>query len=158
MNAAHHSTFVIERELPSGPGHAFRFWSDPALKQRWNACHPDWTVLEDAFEFHVGGIEAYRWRTPEGHEQTFAARYFDIEPQRRIIYAFEMSFGGERQSVSLATVEFQPAGIGTRMLYTEQLAFLGSAEARRQRIAGTGSGFDRLVEVIASEAPQAARR
>ena len=94
MSAAHHSTFVIERELPTGPKHAFRFWSDPAMKQRWNACHPDWTVLEDVFEFHVGGKEARRWRTLEGHEQTFAARYFDIEPQQRIIYAFEMSFGG----------------------------------------------------------------
>src|SRR5690606_26817873 len=91
MNAADHSTFVIERELPTGPKHAFRFWSDAAMKQRWNACHPDWTVLEDVFEFHVGGTEARRWRTHEGHEQTFAARYFDIEPQQRIIYAFEMS-------------------------------------------------------------------
>ncbi len=151
MSAAHHSTFVIERELPTGPKHAFRFWSDPAMKQRWNACHPDWTVLEDVFEFHVGGKEARRWRTLEGHEQTFAARYFDIEPQQRIIYAFEMSFGGARQSVSLATVEFQPAGAKTLVLYTEQLTFLGTAEARRQRIAGTGSGFDRLVEVIAGD-------
>ena len=157
MNAAHHSTFVIERELPTGPEHAFRFWSDPEMKQRWNACHPDWTVLEDVFEFHVGGTEARRWRTLEGHEQTFAARYFDIEPQRRIIYAFEMSFGGQRQSVSLATVEFQPAGAKTLMLYTEQLAFLGTAEARRPRLAGTGSGFDRLVEVIADETSSQAR-
>ena len=151
MSAAHHSTFVVERELPTGPKHAFRFWSDPEMKQRRNACHPDWTVLEDVFEFHVGGTETRRWRTPEGHEQTFAARYFDIEPQRRIIYAFEMSFGGTRQSVSLATVEFQPAGAKTLMLYTEQLAFLGSAEDRHQRVVGTGSGFDRLVEVIASQ-------
>ena len=62
-----HSTFVIERELPGGPKHAFRFWSEPALKKLWTGCHPDWTVLEDRFDFGIGGEEAIRWRTPEGH-------------------------------------------------------------------------------------------
>lgn len=146
-----HSTFVIERELPASPRHAFRFWAEADFKQRWNECHPDWRVIEDTFEFRVGGIVAKRWRMADGSEQTFRALYFDIVPEQRIIYGFDMSFRGQKLSASLATVEFIPAGSQTRMKFTEQLAFLGEADAMRHRIAGTEIGFDRLVEVVASE-------
>ncbi|CAI2933089.1 SRPBCC family protein [Aminobacter niigataensis] len=147
-----HTTFVIERELPASPRHAFRFWSEPELKARWNDCHPDWTVLEDSFDFRVGGIEAKRWRMPDGTELAFRADYFDIAAGQRIIYGFEMSHAGKRISASLATIELLPEGAQTRMRFTEQLAFLGPADAMAARISGTGTGFDRLVEVVAREA------
>jgi uncharacterized protein YndB with AHSA1/START domain len=151
MNDIDHSTFTIERDLPGSPRHAFRFWSELELKLRWTDCHPDWTVLEEKFDFRIGGDEVRRWRMPDGQELAFRARYFDIEPARRIIYAFDMSFGGARQSVSLATVELLPAAAATRMVFTEQLAFLGDAEARRRRVEGTAEGFDRLVATLESE-------
>jgi len=145
-----HKTFVIERELPASPRHAFRFFSEPALKLRWNECHADWQVLEDRFDFRVGGVEAKRWRTGEGDEQTFLAHYLDIVPAERIIYAFDMTLRGERISASLATVEFKPSVSFTRMLFTEQMAYLGDDTSMRARIDGTGSGFDKLVEVMAA--------
>ncbi|MGK9165310.1 SRPBCC family protein [Inquilinus limosus] len=144
-----HSTFVVERDLPGSPAHAFRFWAEPEFKRRWTDCHPDWAVLEDLFDFRVGGVEAKRWRTPEGHEQTFRAHYLDIVPGQRIIYAYEMSFRGQRVSASLATVELFPAGARTRMKFTEQVAFLAGGDvARRQRVGGTEAAFDGLVEAI----------
>lgn len=151
-SSVEHATFVIERELPGSPRHAFRFWSEADLKQRWNSCHADWAVLEDVFDFQAGGSEVKRWRTTEGHEQAFRAHYLDIVPERRIIYAYEMSFRGQRLSASLATVEFAPSGAQTHMTFTEQVAFLGATDARRGRISGTEAGFDRLVEVIARDA------
>lgn len=153
MNDTHHSTFTVERMLPGSPRHAFRFWSDPALKRAWTDCHADWTVLEERFDFRVGGDEVRRWRMPGGQDLAFRARYLDIEPSRRIIYAFDMSVGSSRQSVSLATVELFAAGGETRMLFTEQLAFLGGEEALRSRIAGTAEGFDRLAAVVAAAPP-----
>lgn len=150
-SSVEHSTFVIERELPASPRHAFRFWSETDLKKRWNSCHGDWTVLEDIFDFRVGGAEVKRWRTSEGNEQTFCARYLDIVPECRIIYAYDMSFKGQRLSASLATVEFILAGTQTRMKFTEQAAFLGSVDARHERVIGTETGFDRLIEVIAKD-------
>lgn len=150
MATPHHSTFTIERHLATTPARAFRYFADPALKERWNGCHPDWTVLEDRFDFRVGGADVKRWRTADGSVQTLGSRYFDIVDGERIIYAFDMTFAGERVSVSLATVEFEATDAGTRMLYTEQMAFLSDAEARHKRVAGTGMGFDRLVEVLAA--------
>lgn len=146
-----HKTFTIERELPASPKHAFRFWSDQKLKRAWNDCHPDWITLEDSFDFRVGGIEAKSWRMPDGAELAFRADYFDIVAERRIIYGFEMSHGGKRISASLATIELLPEAGRTRMRFTEQLAFLGTAEAMAARITGTETGFDRLVEILARE-------
>lgn len=151
MTGVDHSTFAIERELPGSPRHAFHFWSDPVLKLRWTDCHPDWSVLEEKFDFRDVGAEVRRWRMADGQKLAFRARYFDIEPARRIVYAFDMSVGGTKQSVSLATVELTAAGTATRMVFTEQLVFFGNAEARRRRVAGTGEGFDRLVAVMEAE-------
>ena len=147
----HHATFVIERQFRTTPARTFRFFSERDLKERWNACHPDWSVIDEAFDFRVGGTEAKRWRTADGSEQTFTAHYLDIVAPDRIVYAFEMSLGGERVSVSLATVALQPADGQTLMTYTEQIAFFGSRSALDRRIAGTGEGFERLAEMIGPE-------
>lgn len=147
-----HTSFVVERELGASPKHAFRFWSEAELKARWTGCHPDWQVLEDSFDFRVGGTEAKRWRTPEGEEQSFHAHYLDIVPERRIIYAYEMSFAGTRLSASLVTVAFETVGRRTRMTFTEQVAILaGGMAAREQRLQGTEEGLDRLVEIVESD-------
>jgi len=149
MITVDHHTFVVERDLPGSTAHAFRFWAEPELKRRWTDCHPDWAVLEDLFDFRVGGIEAKRWQMPDGQELTFRAQYLDIMSGQRILYAYEMGFGGQRVSASLATVELLPAGARTRMKFTEQAAFLAGGDgARRQRVGGTETGFDRLVEAI----------
>ena len=146
-----HTSFVVERELSASPGHAFRFWSEAALKARWNDCHLDWRVLEDSFDFRVGGMEVKRWRTPEGDDQTFHAHYLDIVSERRIIYAYEMSFAGTRLSASLVTVTFEMLGRKTKMTFTEQVAILsGGKVAREQRLLGTEQGIDRLAEMIGS--------
>jgi uncharacterized protein YndB with AHSA1/START domain len=151
MNEIEHTTFTVERELPGGPAHAFRFWADPKLKERWNGCHPDWTVLEATFDFRAGGSERKRWRTPDGQELIFQAFYLDVEPGQRIIYAYEMSFGGQRLSASLVTIELAPAGGRTKLKLTEQAVFLTGGGDLDQRIKGTEEGYDRLVAAVEQE-------
>lgn len=151
-----HTEFTVERQLKTSPRHAFRFWSEAELKSRWSECHADWTVLEDRFEFRVGGTERKRWRMPDGQELTFTAHYLDIVPAQRIIYAYEMSFAGQRLSASLVTVTFNPLGGGTQMTFTEQAVILeGGVDARQQRLMGTEEGMDRLVTLVGIEAGSA---
>ena len=52
--------------------------------------------------------------------------------------------GDQRTSASLVTVEFAPGGRGTRMVFTEQVAFLDGCDERDERIEGTNEGFDRM--------------
>lgn len=147
-----HTDFTIERRLKTSPQHAFRFWSEVELKSRWNDCHTDWTVLNASFDFRVGGTEHKHWRTPDGQDLTFTAHYLDIVPEKRIIYAYEMSFAGTRISASLVTVTFEPFRDRTQMAFTEQVAILqGGADARQQRLVGTEQGMDRLVGAVESQ-------
>ena len=56
-----------------------------------------------------------------------------------------------RISVSLATLEFRREGDGTRLLYTEQGAFLDGYDNPAQREAGTRDLFDQLEAALRRE-------
>lgn len=141
--SARHSTFTIERKLPGRPAHAWRFWADPSLKQAWSGCHPDWTMLEQVQEFHIGGRDFSRMRDTEGAIHVVDMRYLDLLQPQRILYAYTMHRDATPLSASLVTIELLPQGEATGMVYTEHLTMLaGDADLRRQ---GTGHGFDRLV-------------
>lgn len=148
--AVDHRTFVITRDLPGSPAHAFRFFSDHALKRRWTSCHPDWQVLEDRFDFSVGGGEVTRWLMPDGVEQTMRAHYLEIHPRQRIVYAYSMTSAGRPISSSLVTVELTPRGAATLMTYTEQAVF-GDPRDGDVRESGTAIGFERLRAELAAE-------
>ncbi|HEX6958499.1 MAG TPA: hypothetical protein VF194_10995 [Ferrovibrio sp.] len=53
-----------------------------------------------------------------------------------------------RISVSLATVEFKPAGSGTEMVFTEQAAFLDGYDDAGSRERGTNWLLDKLGESL----------
>lgn len=143
-----HRSFVIERELPGSLAHAFRFWSDHALKRRWTSCHPTWTVLDDRLDFRIDGSERTHWRLPDGAQWFMLAHYLEIAPRERIVYAYAMRIDERPISSSLVTVEFTPRGPKTLMTYTEQAVF-GDPRDGDIRQSGTGIGFDRLIEVMA---------
>ena len=144
---ANHATFVIERTLPGNPAHAFRFWSEPDLKQLWNSCHADWETIECQFDFRNGGSEVTRWRMPDGQVFGVRMQYFEVVPAIRIVYAYEMTLDGRCLSASLATVEFAPEGAETRMTFTEQAAVLDGSGTDMRRV-GTNEGFDRLADIL----------
>ena len=152
MTAIEHTHFTIARKFDTSPAHAFRFWADPALKDRWTGCHPDWVVEKDDWDFRPGGTETKHLRTPGGEVQTFTAHYLDIVPPERIIYAYEMSFGGQRLSASLVTIILRASGQKTLMSFTEQVAILdGGTSAIDMRLQGTEQVLDILAGILAQD-------
>jgi uncharacterized protein YndB with AHSA1/START domain len=141
-----HSTFVVERTYPVPPTRVFAAWADPEAKARWFG-NPDEGVEEFELDFRVGGREFSRG-VVEGSDYTFEARYQDIVPDERIVYAYDMHVGDQRISVSLGTVELSAEGDGTRLAYTEQGAFLDGLDSAAQRESGTGALFDALAEEL----------
>jgi uncharacterized protein YndB with AHSA1/START domain len=75
---------------------------------------------------------------------TFDAVYYDVVPNERLVYAYEMSLDDRKISVSLATIQLTPAGAGTRLMVTEQGAFLDGYDDAGSRERGTGSLLDQL--------------
>lgn len=143
--SVHHATFVVERTYPAAPARVFRAFADATVKARWFGGADDWSGPETRFDFQVGGHERHQGRLhgePELH--TFDGRYLDIVPDQRIVFAYDMSLDDIRISVSLATVELMPEGTGTRLLFTEQGAFLDGYDTAAAREHGTRELFDAL--------------
>jgi uncharacterized protein YndB with AHSA1/START domain len=143
-----HATFVIERTYPVAPARVFAAWADPALKTRWFAGPDDWETSLYELDFRVGGWERSRGGSPGGPVISYEARFQDIVPDQRIVYAYEMHLDEMRISVSLATVELKPAGAATRLVVTEQGAYLDGRDTPDQREQGTGTLLDALGEVL----------
>jgi uncharacterized protein YndB with AHSA1/START domain len=147
-----HATFVVERKYEASPERAFAAWADPEAKARWY-------VDSDAYlelDFRIGGRERSRGTAPDGSAYTYEALFQDIVPAQRIVYTYDMHLKGARISVSLATVEFTPVGdSGTRLVFTEQGAFLDGRESPAGRAEGMGSLLDALGKELQSDAPGA---
>jgi uncharacterized protein YndB with AHSA1/START domain len=144
-----HATFVIERTYAVAPAQVFTAWADPASKRRWFGA-PNEAPTEFDLDFRVGGREINRGLGPDGRSYTYDARYQDIVPNERIVYAYEMHLGEMRISVSLGTVEFKPEGAATRLIYTEQGAFLDGLDTPADREHGTRELLDALGRVLQS--------
>jgi uncharacterized protein YndB with AHSA1/START domain len=132
-----HDTFVIERTYDSPVGSVFRAWADPKRKARWFAGSADALGTGYKLDFQIGGREVNRGGPPDGPVYTYSAEFRDIVINQRIVTTSEMLAGNTRTSVTVATVEFQPSGRGTRLVLTEQGVFLDGHETAAQREEGT---------------------
>ena len=141
-----HATFVVERTYDASPDRVFAAWSDPEAKARWF----DGSEGEVELDFRVGGRERRRGTLPDGRAYTFQALYQDIVQARRIVFTYDMLLDETRISVSVATVQFRPERAGTRLVFTEQGAFLDGHEMPGRREQGMGSLLDALAAGLRS--------
>jgi uncharacterized protein YndB with AHSA1/START domain len=144
-----HGSFVIERLFNYDPGALFHAWTDPKAKARWfNGPSDKWTEEVREMDVRVGGRDRLIGKFVDGSESRFEAQYFDVVPERRLVYTYDMYWQGKKISVSLASVEFVLAGSGTKLLLTEQHAFLDGYEDAGSRERGTLSLMDNLAATL----------
>ncbi len=139
-----HDTFVIERTYDASPARVFAAFADPQVKGRWFNGPEEWGKDESEVDFRVGGRETSRGGPPGGPSHFFDSRYQEIVPNERIIFAYNMYVDDRLLSVSLTTIEFKPAGKGTRLTFTEQGAYLDAQDAPAGRRQGTEDLLDSL--------------
>lgn len=144
--------FELVRRFAAPPARVFRAWADPARKRRWHPCHEDWRLEQHDLDFRVGGAERNRVVEPDGTVHALDARYFDIVPEARIVYAYGMDLDGVRMSVSLVTASFHPDGDGTRLVLAEQVTFLDDRGDLDDRRRGTELGLDALEAWLPTDA------
>jgi uncharacterized protein YndB with AHSA1/START domain len=143
-HSSEHGSFVVERTIDAPPSLVFTAFSTEESKKRWFAA-PDAKYLARAFDFRVGGHDQLKGQWPNGLVSDFRAEYFDIVPDARIVYVYEMYLDDVKISVSLATVEFKPQGKGTRLIITEQAVFVDGYKDNGSREHGTNALMDQLV-------------
>jgi uncharacterized protein YndB with AHSA1/START domain len=144
-----HGSFVIERYFNYDSAALYRAWTDPSAKARWfNGPADKWTEVLREMDVRVGGRERAIGKFADGSESRFEALYFDVVPERRLVYTYDMYWQGKKISVSLASVEFVLQGKdgsrGTKLVVTEQHAFLDGYEDAGNRERGTLGLLDNL--------------
>jgi len=131
-----HATFVIERELAHPPAKVFAAYADPNKKAKWFGGPPEWNS-EHTMDFRVGGKETSTGGPPGGVVHKMSGEYWDIIENERIVMSYELHLGATRISVSLGTTEIKPNGAGSKLIYTEQGAYLDGYDDAGQREEGT---------------------
>lgn len=99
-----------------------------------------------SMDFTVGGHEANSGTFHDGVTHRFEATYYDIVPNARIVYTYEMYLDAHRISVSLATITFQSEGGKTKLILHEDGVFLDGHDTVESRERGTKE----LLESIAN--------
>jgi uncharacterized protein YndB with AHSA1/START domain len=144
MSSVVHDSFSIERTYPVSPERVFAAWTTIAAKAQWfgneEGIEP---VGEHTLDFRPGGGERFTAKA-EGMVFDFDARYYDIVENERIVWTYDMLMDGRRISVSMATVELFGVPGGTRLVLTEQGAFLDGLDTNAQRAEGTEQFLDNL--------------
>ena len=149
-----HSTFTIERDYSAPPEKVFEAFSDPAKKRRWFAEGPGFHVDSYELDFRVGGWERSRFRfvanqpLEEGTRCTNDTVFLNIVENERIIIAYTMTIDGAPISSSQSSMEFVKTGAGTRLVFTEQAAFLEGADGPEMREQGTRELLDALAQEV----------
>ena len=140
-----HATFTLERTYPAEPARVFAAWADPAAKARWFASPGAGHQLD----FRVGGTELTSGAGPDGQPLSYASTYHDIAGAERIVFSSVLSVADRPATVSLTTVELAAAGTGTRLVLTEQGAYLDALEQPSWREQGTSGQLDALGKMLA---------
>jgi uncharacterized protein YndB with AHSA1/START domain len=154
-----HGTFAIERSYLATPSRVFAAFASTDAKSNWGWI--DRRAEEDGapaaeLDFRVGGRERFCFKQ-HGTAFRYDARYYDIVPDQRIIYSYEIYADDIRLSVSVATIEFVSNGDGTALTWTEQGAFLDGTdgnEAPVLRREGTVALLDLLPGYLNSGGPR----
>jgi uncharacterized protein YndB with AHSA1/START domain len=139
-----HATFCVERTYPASRAQVFKALTDPAAKAKWFTGGNGYTLLTRKMDVRPGGREQVKGRWETGVVTTFDAVYHDVVADERIVYAYEMHLDERKISVSLATLELKPAGTGTRLVMTEQGAFLDGYDDAGSREHGSNFLLDAL--------------
>ena len=150
-----HDTFAIERTYPASVSRVFAAFASKEAKDTWgdtgDLSEPGPDSGESEFDFRIGGRERFGMGY-QGVTYRYDAIYYDIVPDQRIIYSYEMYANDARISVSVATIAFAATAEGTTLTWTEQGAYLDGFdgdEAPRLRQGGTAEMLDGLAKYLA---------
>ena len=139
-----HATFVIERDYAAPPARVFAAYADPRAKAKWFVGPDAWEKSDHKLDFRIGGKESVSGGPPGGPVHAYNATIWDIVENERIVLSYEMHMDQTRTSVSLGTTELKASGAGTRLIYTEQGAFLDGHDNPIERERGTRELLDQL--------------
>jgi len=147
MSALAHGTMVMERTYNASPTRVFNAWGDIDARTRWSAPTPADQIVYEAQDFREGGLDISHCGRDGELDYTARVTYLTIEAHALIVFTETVSYRGERKSHAQISVELFPAGSGTRLLLTMQIASFDGPGM----IAGYDEGWTAALDNLASE-------
>lgn len=145
-----HATFHLERRYDASPSQVWRALTDPVAKAKWfGAPSEKVEIIERALEVRPGGRERLKGRWGGGVVSTYEATYYDVIENERLVYCYEMHLDDRKISVSVATLQLWAEAKQTRLMLTEQGAFLDGYDDAGSREHGTRELLDALGRSLA---------
>ena len=140
-----HATFHLERTYDAPAARVWKALTDVKAKQKWFGPPPEsWELIERRMDVRPGGTERLKGRWEGTTVSCFDATYYEVIPDERLVYAYEMHMNDKKISISLATMQLKADGAKTTLLVTEQGAFLDGYDDAGSREHGTGLLLDAL--------------
>lgn len=146
MTAIAHATIVMERTYNAPPARVFHAWADAEAKARWSAPTPDVVIKYEAADFREGGRDVVRCIEPNQTDYVATVYYLDLRRDQRLVFAEEVSNGAVRVSAALISIELSPAGAGTRLQLTMQIASFDGANMEEGYQYGWSAALDNLAK------------
>ena len=135
----------------------YKALSDEVARAAGSTDRQGWRLIERTMDVRVGGRERVKGGFDGGVTTTFDAIYHDVVPRERLVYTYEMRIDDRKISVSLATLEIEPAGAGrTKLKICEQCAFLDGYDDAGKREHGTRELWTSLARRSAPDVASAA--
>ena len=148
-------TFSIVRTLAATPERVFAAFADVDIKTQMLAPSDGDSTgdlsAQGEFDFRVGGHERFEYQDESDRVMKYDATYYDIVPDQRIVYSYEMYEDGARLSVSVVSLEFLRSQDATTLVWTEQGAFLDGLATNEMRRGGTEWMVDNMTEFFAAQ-------
>lgn len=134
-----HGSFTLKRSWKTTPSRVFAAWADLEIKAQWFPGLDDgWDLLRRELDFRRGGTEVLEGRFhASGMTALYEARFHIIEPDRRLVYDYDLHHDERFHSVTLSSLLVEPAGEMTHVAYTEQIVFLDGRDGTESRRHGT---------------------
>ena len=142
-----HGTLSIARQINAPRELVYEAWTKLEHRTHWFV-GPAWTEIERRVDLKVNGQELAHGRFEDSTETIYTARFHLIDPNVRLIYAFDMHVGGKLFSVSLAGVEFADKSTSTELTYTGHGFFLAGEYGTESRLAGTNGLLDQFASYL----------
>jgi uncharacterized protein YndB with AHSA1/START domain len=142
--------FNLQRTISAPANKVYKMFADKTAKEQWFK-GPDDAQTEHLMDFRVGGEELNSGTFHDGVTHIFKAHYYDIVPNERIVYSYEMYMGDRRISVSLATIQFIDEGDTTTVSLHESGVFLDGYDKPEYREYGSKELFNALEKALTQE-------
>ena len=131
-----YADFTIKRSFKTPVKKLYKMFADQQSKELWFKGPGD-SPTKHQMDFRVGGSEFNSGQFHDGITHVFKGQYYDIVPNERIVYAYEMYLNNNRISVSLSTLEFSSKGENAELVLHEAGVFLDGFDTVESRERGT---------------------